>query len=210
MHNQLARWTFKRSLLKCLEAAVLTTSEHRCEGYTLLGDSLRHIAPPPRPHPTSSRGGGRDCRRRAARWLPPSARQQAQAWPLTLRPARSLPRSKEILALDGVGVIVRSCRWRPDDATYRPKQEVRRSAVQAATQLPPIPTLAALEAWSLQAWRAAWPAWQPALGVMVTSSPPAPFHTFPAGPASARQPGLCARHRRQRLLLPLHCQPEPW
>lgn len=61
VHNQLARWTFKRSLLKCLEAAVLTTSEHR----------------------------------------------------------------KEILAHDGVGVIVRSCRWRPDDATFRPKQEAQ-------------------------------------------------------------------------------------
>lgn len=58
--SQLARWTFKRSLLKCLEAAVLTTSEHR----------------------------------------------------------------KEILANDGVGVIVRSCRWRPLDADFKPKQEV--------------------------------------------------------------------------------------
>jgi len=61
VHSQLARWTFKRSLLKCLEAAVLTTSDHR----------------------------------------------------------------KEILANDGVGVIVRSCRWRPHDASFRPKQEVR-------------------------------------------------------------------------------------
>ncbi|KAI7840530.1 hypothetical protein COHA_005686, partial [Chlorella ohadii] len=61
VHSQLARWTFKRSLLKCLEAAVLTTSEHR----------------------------------------------------------------KEILANDGVGVIVRSCRWRPHDPAFRPKQEAQ-------------------------------------------------------------------------------------
>lgn len=32
--------------------------------------------------------------------------------------------SKEILANDGVGVIVRSCRWRPHDPAFRPKQEV--------------------------------------------------------------------------------------
>ena len=32
VHSQLARWTFKRSLLKCLEAAVLTTSDHRWVG----------------------------------------------------------------------------------------------------------------------------------------------------------------------------------
>ncbi len=38
---------------------------------------------------------------------------------------RSFPRSKEILANDGVGVIVRSCRWRPHDPAFRPKQEVR-------------------------------------------------------------------------------------
>ena len=31
---------------------------------------------------------------------------------------------KEILANDGVAVIVRSCRWRPHDAAFRPKQEV--------------------------------------------------------------------------------------
>ena len=61
VHRDMARWTFKRSLLKCLEAAVLTTSDHR----------------------------------------------------------------KEILANDGVGVIVRSCRWRPHEPGFRPKQEVR-------------------------------------------------------------------------------------
>lgn len=40
--------------------------------------------------------------------------------------------SKEILAHDGVGVIVRSCRWRPDDASFRPKQEVRTAASSAS------------------------------------------------------------------------------
>ena len=59
--SQLARWTFKRSLLKCLEAAVLTTSGHR----------------------------------------------------------------REVLERDGVGVIVRACRWRAAEGSFRPKQEVR-------------------------------------------------------------------------------------
>ena len=40
-------------------------------------------------------------------------------------------------------------------------------------------------------------------------SPCSPCVSMPAGPARARQPRVCARHRGQRVLLPLHRQPEP-
>lgn len=123
VHSQLARWTLKRSLLKCLEAAVLTTSDHRCVDACLLawplfwpgaGGAAPFEIPPSRPRPA-----GRRC--------PPTNRPAMlnSSLPLSLlSPLPSLPRSKEVLANDGVGVIVRSCRWRAHDAAFRPKQEV--------------------------------------------------------------------------------------
>ena len=101
-------------------------------------------------------------------------------------PSQSLPTrcSKEILANDGVGVIVRSCRWRPSDPAFRPKQEVRRMEAGAA-----------LEGGGLgqgQRWRAA--GWGPCLQFERCSTAPAP--------TTAHCPS-----RRSRALSPLSCRP---
>ena len=115
--SQLARWTFKRSLLKCLEAAVLTTSDHRwaaCLAPHCPTASSLPVCPKAMPLPCPTCYLGCSNASTKSHRANPADRSCL---------CRRLCR-KEILASDGVGVIVRSCRWRPQEAAFKPKQEV--------------------------------------------------------------------------------------
>ena len=158
--------------------------------------------------------------RAAARPAPASLLvNTAEAPPLTA--PHHLCQPPQVLANDGVGVIVRACRWRPADPAFRPKQEASAGPMLRARPLPPSRRGGCCRCCGGRGrLPCAGPSAPPPLGPLPCCPHlPATCPTRPpalilrlgrsAGAAGAREPRVCARHRRQRLLLPLHRVPEP-